>query len=490
MSNVRVRFAPSPTGYMHIGGLRTALYNYLFARQHKGTFVLRIEDTDRTRLVEGAIENLLEAMQWAGISPDEGVLLEDGKVVQQGEYGPYIQSERLPIYQKAVEQLIEQGDAYYCFCSKERLDEVRERQRINGQIPRYDEHCRSLSLEEAKARIAAGEEYVVRMKLPHNQDISFHDLIRGKITINTSDMDDQVLLKSDGFPTYHMAVVVDDHAMKISHIIRGEEWLPSTPKHIILYHMLGYPEPTYVHLPTVLNKERKKLSKRQGDVAVEDFRAKGYLPEGLVNYLALIGWSPEDNRELFTLEELVEHFTLDRVSKTGGIFDLDKLDWVNQHYIKEYSGEKLVDLCAPYLIADGLATEEDLKVRHNWYALLLDTVKESMHILSDVSDRVKVILSKEDLSDEAREVMKGETVPTLLDTLIEKLSACEDFDEAFAKGLLKSVQKETGIKGKNLFMPSRVALTGEMHGPDLSNIIFLLGKEESLHRLEMAKSAL
>ena len=244
----------------------------------------------------------------AGIKYDEGVFVEDGKIVEKGEYGPYIQSKRLDIYKKYVDELIEKGHAYYCFCSKERLDAVREEQKIKGLIPKYDGLCRNISLEEARERISKGEEYVVRLKLPPNYDIKFHDLVRGDIVINTNDIDDQVLLKSDGFPTYHLAVVVDDHLMEISHIVRGEEWLPSTPKHVYLYEAFGWEKPIYVHLPTVLNKDRKKLSKRHGDVSVEDFRDKGYLPEALLNYLALVGWSPEDNQEIFTMDELIESF--------------------------------------------------------------------------------------------------------------------------------------------------------------------------------------
>ena len=319
MSDVRVRFAPSPTGFVHIGSLRTALYNYLFSKHNNGKYILRIEDTDRTRFVEGALENLIDSMEWAGITHDEGVFIENGKVIQKGEYGPYIQSERLDIYKKYLDILLEKGHAYYCFCSKERLDKVREEQKSAGKIPRYDGYCRSLDKKEAETRISNGEEYVIRLKLPESEDIVFNDLVRGKVTINTSDMDDQVLMKSDGFPTYHFAVVVDDHLMKISHIVRGEEWLPSTPKHVFMFNAFGWEAPTYVHLPTVLNKDKKKLSKRQGDVSVTDFKEKGYLPQALNNYLALVGWSPESNEEIFNMDELEKEFSFDRVSKTGGV---------------------------------------------------------------------------------------------------------------------------------------------------------------------------
>jgi nondiscriminating glutamyl-tRNA synthetase len=485
LEQVRVRFAPSPTGYLHIGGLRTALYNYLFARHNNGKFILRIEDTDRTRYVEGAIENLIESLHWAGIEYDEGVFIEDGKIVQKGGYGPYIQSERLDIYKKYVDELIENGHAYYCFCSKERLDKVREEQKVKGLIPKYDGLCRNLSLEEARERIANGEEYVVRLKLPHNKDIKFHDLVRGDITINTEDIDDQVLLKSDGYPTYHMAVVVDDHLMNITHIVRGEEWLPSTPKHVYLYEVFGWEKPTYVHLPTVLNKERKKLSKRHGDVSVEDFREKGYLPEGLINYLALVGWSPEDNEEILSMEELIEKFSFERVSKTGGIFDKDKLDWVNGHHIRNCNLDRLTELSIPYLKEAGLIDDKIIKERYDWIKAMVETVEENLSHLSEIVDKVDVFFNNEvkPENDEALAMLKGEQVPILIDAFKKELNQVEEIDEEFSKGIMKKIQKNTGIKGKNLYMPIRIALTGNNHGPELVNIIYILGKQNILNRI-------
>ncbi|MDO5714652.1 MAG: glutamate--tRNA ligase [Tissierellia bacterium] len=491
MSEVRVRFAPSPTGYLHIGGLRTALYNYLFARKEQGTFVLRIEDTDRTRFVEGAIENLIQSLQWAGVDYDEGVFVEDGEIVQKGEYGPYIQSQRLDIYKKYVDQLIEQGDAYYCFCSKDRLDKVREEQKIKGQIPKYDGLCRGIPIEEAKKRIEEGEEYVVRLKLPHNKDITFHDAVRGNITINTDEIDDQVLMKSDGFPTYHMAVVVDDHLMKITHIVRGEEWLSSTPKHIMLYEAFGWEKPEYVHLPAVLNQDRKKLSKRQGDVSVEDFKERGYLPEGLINYLALVGWSSDDNEEILSMDQLIEKFTFDRVSKAGGIFDKHKLDWVNAHYIKEYPTERLTELAIPYLDKAGLFPASSAKGHMNWLNTLIETVKDSLSRLEEVPDKTAFIFGDLEITeDEALEVLKGEQVPELLDALEEELNSVESIDMEYAKGLMKKIQKKTGIKGKNLYMPTRAAISGNIHGPELQNIIYLLGKKKMLKRIERVREIL
>lgn len=490
MENVRVRFAPSPTGYLHIGGLRTALYNYLFARHNKGKFILRIEDTDRTRYVEGAIENLVDSLKWAGIEIDEGVDVIDGNIIQKGDNGPYIQSERLDIYRKYVDELIEKGYAYYCFCSKERLDKVREEQKIKGLIPRYDGFCRNLDIKEAKERIANGEKYVVRLKLPHDKDIHFHDLVRGDITINTSDLDDQVLLKSDGFPTYHLAVVVDDHLMNITHVVRGEEWLPSAPKHVYLYEAFGWEKPTYVHLPTVLNKDRKKLSKRQGDVSVEDFRASGYLPDGLINYLALIGWSPEGTEEILSMEEMIEQFSFDRVSKTGGIFDKDKLDWVNGHYIRSSSAENIANMAVPYLIEAGLITDSDVSERYNWIVAMVSTVQESISTLKDVVDKVQIFFGDEvELeNEEVLEVLKGEQVPELFNALRAELDEVTEIDEEFAKGLMKRIQKKTGIKGKNLYMPVRSALTGNLHGPELVNIIFVLGKQNILNRIQYVEN--
>ena len=484
MTEVRLRFAPSPTGYLHIGGLRTALYNYLFAKANQGKMVLRIEDTDRTRFVEGAIEGLIQSLKWAGIDYDEGVFMENGKVVEKGDYGPYIQSERLDIYQKYVDQLLEDGHAYYCFCSKDRLDHLREEQKIKGQIPRYDGLCRSVPLEEARERIAKGEKAVVRLKLPENIDIKFHDAVRGDITINTNEMDDQVLMKSDGFPTYHMAVVVDDHLMKITHIVRGEEWLPSTPKHIYLYDCLGWEKPQYVHLPGVLNSDHKKLSKRQGDVSVEDFKNRGYLPEGLIHYLALVGWSPKDNEEILSMKDLIDQFSFDRVSKAGGVFDKNKLDWVNAHYIKELPIDDLVDLSIPELVKAGLISQDFAQGHRDWLKLLLETVRESLSRIEEVPEKTAFLFGDLEVTEEeAKDQLASDQIKDLLGALKEELEAVDQVDEEFAKTVMKRIQKKTGIKGKGLYMPTRAAITGNVHGPELSNIMELLGKDKMLERI-------
>ena len=485
MTEVRLRFAPSPTGYLHIGGLRTALYNYLFAKANHGKMVLRIEDTDRTRFVEGAIEGLIQSLKWAGIDYDEGVFMEDGKIVERGDYGPYIQSERLDIYQKYVDQLLEEGHAYYCFCSKDRLDHLREEQKIKGQIPRYDGLCRSVPLDEARERIAKGEKAVVRLKLPENMDIKFHDAVRGDITINTNEMDDQVLMKSDGFPTYHMAVVVDDHLMKITHIVRGEEWLPSTPKHIYLYDCFGWEKPQYVHLPGVLNADHKKLSKRQGDVSVEDFKNRGYLPEGLINYLALVGWSPKDNEEILSMKDLIDQFSFDRVSKAGGVFDKNKLDWVNAHYIKELSIDQLVDLALPKLVKAGLISQDFAQGHRDWLKLLLETVRESLSRIEEVPEKTAFLFGNLEVTEEeAKDQLASDQIKDLLGALKEELDSVDQVDQEFAKTVMKRIQKKTGIKGKGLYMPTRAALTGNVHGPELSNIMELLGKEKILERIK------
>ena len=481
---VRLRFAPSPTGYLHIGGLRTALYNYLYAKQNGGKFLLRIEDTDRTRYVEGAIENLIHELKWAGVEADEGVCLdENGKITEVGECGPYIQSERVEkgIYNKYAEELIEKGYAYYCFCSKERLDDVKNQQKADGKIPRYDGLCRGVSIEDAKKRIANGESYVIRLKLPENRDIVFEDVIKGRITINTNDMDDQVLIKADGFPTYHFAVVVDDHLMGITHIVRGDEWISSTPKHIYLYEALGFEKPIFVHLPTVLNKSGKKLSKRNDDASVEDFRLKGYLPEALINYLALVGWSPESNEEILSLDEMVKQFSFDRVSKSGGVFDVDKLDWVNAQYIRKMEVSELAKLVKPYLVKAGFIKEDICEKR---LELITKTFQESISRLPEIIEQSRFLFEDVTVEPEALKMRNVEHIEILKEKMKEELSQIEEMDEETAKGFMKKVQKASGFKGKDLYMPVRALLTGQVHGPELSNILEILGKEEILRRLK------
>lgn len=490
--HVRVRFAPSPTGFVHIGSLRTALYNYLFAKKNNGDYILRIEDTDQSRYVEGAVENMLNILEWSGIKHNEGVMIEDGKVVQTGDCGPYIQSERLHIYKQYIEELLEKRHAYYCFCSKERLDAVREQQAENGETPKYDGHCRNISLDEARKRAEAGEPCVIRLRLPENRDIVFEDVVRGIVTVNTNDLDDQVLIKTDGFPTYHFAVVVDDYLMGITHVIRGEEWVISTPKHVYLYEAFGWKAPLFVHLPNILNRERKKLSKRQGDVAAADFKNKGYLPEGLVNYLALVGWSPEDEQELFKMEELIDSFSLERVSKSGGIFDTDKLNWVNSHFIKEYDLDVLTQLAIPFLIEAEYITEQEANEKYEWLKDIMSILRDRLSYLKEISKEADIFFNDiiKPENEEAEEVLKLAHIHELMNIFGEKVKNADAIGQDFGKIVFKEIQKETGYKGKDLYMPIRVILTGEVHGPDMGMTLKVLGKDKILSRIQYVRENL
>lgn len=483
----RVRFAPSPTGYVHIGGLRTALYNYLYAKKHEGTYLVRIEDTDQTRLVEDAIEGMIKAMDWAGVHHMEGPFIgSDGHIEQRGDFGPYIQSERLEIYKKYADELVEKDKAYYCFCSKERLDAVREAQKENGQTPKYDGCCRSLSTEEVEKRIANGESHVLRLKLPENHVIEFEDAIKGKIEVNTNDMDDQVLMKADGFPTYHMAVVVDDHLMGITHVVRGDEWLISTPKHIFTYEAFGWEAPAFVHLPVILGQSKKKLSKREGDVAVEDFRRKGYLPEALINYIALVGWSPEDGSEIMDMETLIDKFSFERVSKSSGVFDVDKLNFINNHYIKNYDLDQLTHLCKVYFIESGFIAENEFEAKFEWLKKVVSVLRDRLNRLDEITAYFDLFTNHtfalED--EEAKAMIEMEHVKDMLGVFSKTIKEFPQITAADVKVALKSVQKETGHKGKNLFMPVRVAITGQVHGPDIAEVIEILGLDATLQRIE------
>lgn len=488
-----VRFAPSPTGFVHIGSLRTALYNYLYAKKTGGRYLLRVEDTDQTRLVDGALEGMLNAMAWAGINHTEGVMIDENqKVYEKGENGPYIQSHRLEIYKNYIKQLLDSGHAYYCFCSRERLDKLRADQKAQGHTAKYDGHCRSLTKEEIDENLKNKVPYVIRLKLPENYDITFKDVVRGQVTVNTNDIDDQVLMKTDGFPTYHMAVIVDDHLMEVTHVIRGEEWLPSTPKHVYLYEAFGWDAPTFVHLPNILNQDRKKLSKRQGDVAVEDFRKKGYLKEALINYVALLGWAPDDNQEIFSMEELENAFNLEKVSKSGGVFDVAKLNWMNNQYIKSHDLDELTDLCIPFVLAAGLMTKEEATEKRDWIRLAVETVRESMDYLLMFPEKIQLLLNDEigEIEPDALEFMKLDHMKELSELLEAKLEVISNVTEEFVGSMFKEIQKENGIKGKNLFMGTRVLLTGQMHGPDIKKSLTLLGKEKLILRIKESRKYL
>jgi nondiscriminating glutamyl-tRNA synthetase len=490
--DIRLRFAPSPTGYVHIGSLRTALYNYLYAKANNGKFILRIEDTDRTRLVEGAIENLLHSLEWAGLQHDEGVFMENGKIIQKGDCGPYIQSERLDIYKEYIQTLIDKGYAYYCFCSKERLEEVREKQKSEGKTPMYDRSCMNLPFYEVQKKIADGEEYVIRLKVPENKEIKFKDAVRGEISIHSSEIDDQVLIKSDGFPTYHFAVVIDDYLMKITHVVRGEEWLTSTPKQAVLYEYYGWKIPEFVHLPTVLNKDKKKLSKRQGDVSVSDFINKGYLPEALINYLALVGWSPKENKEIFSIEELVKEFSFDRVSSTGGVFDIEKLNWINSHYIKKREAESLYEIALPHIINSGFLEKDELVFKKEWIVSIIDVLKEKLNNVSEITNHMNIFFGEEVAfeTEEVVDILQQDHVMRLLNAFKAKINDTEEINEEFTSTIMGDLKNDTGAKGKGLFMPLRAAVTGQLHGPDLGKIFIILGKDLILRRLDYVMNAL
>lgn len=482
---IRVRFAPSPTGNVHVGSLRTALYNYIFAKKMNGKFLLRLEDTDQKRYEKDAVENLLSALNITGLSPDEGLVLRDNKITQEGPFGSYIQSERLNIYSRYIKKLLENDQAYYCFCSKERLDHLRSEQKKMGETPKYDGNCRNLTKAEIDQKIKSKESYTIRLKLPFNHIIEFDDLVRGRISVNTNDLDDQVLIKADGFPTYHFAVVIDDHLMEITHIIRGEEWLASTPKHVYLYDCFNWEKPFFVHLPNILNDDHKKLSKRQGDVSVGDFLKKGYLPEALINFLALLGWSPKDDQELFSLEELVKNFDFERINKSGAVFDRNKLNWMNAHYIKELPIEKLIDKIKPYL-GDYIETCE-ISDNDDWLSKVSELLRDRIDYFAQAPEILKHILDNPFNINDEEGLLEEESARRLFLALRKKVVDAELLDQMRAKAILKEIQKEEKIKGKSLYMPTRLLITGEMHGPDLTIIMDLLGKEEVLKRLDSAK---
>lgn len=511
---IRTRFAPSPTGYLHVGGLRTALYSYLFARKNKGEFFLRIEDTDQKRYVEGAVENLLKTLDWVGLNHDDK---------------PVVQSERTETYREHVAILLKSGTAYHCFCTAERLEEMREKQTKAKQAPMYDRHCLKLSPTEIDTKISEKTPFVIRQKIPHDQKLSFKDHVRGIVTFDGNTIDDQVLMKSDNFPTYHLANVVDDHFMEITHVIRGEEWLPSTPKHILLYENFGWKPPEYSHLPLLLNADKTKLSKRQGDVSVEDYINKGYSREAIINFIAMLGWHPGggEEQELFSIEELIEKFSLEQIHKAGAVFDIEKLNWFNFQWNKkkyleklthlakavdsdcvialnekketifkfpnaekekmftEIRGETLYEMTKQYLPTEWSEQGEKLKKA-------LITIEEK--ILKNASDsalNLKFYFETSTLNTALlfNEKMKVDetTAPTALEKSHAALTKLQNFDSMEEiKTCLIQVVSDLGYKNGQVFWPVRVALTNEQFTPGVFEIIWTLGKAESLERLEKA----
>ena len=482
MNKIRVRFAPSPTGYLHIGGLRSALYNFLFAKKEQGDFLLRIEDTDQKRFVEGAEENLLKTLEWAGINWD------NKKIVKQ--------SERLEIYKKYANQLVKDGHAYYCFCTAERLEEMRAKQTAQKKPPLYDRHCQNLSEEEIKKNLENKIPFVIRMKIPRDETIEFEDLIRGKVQFKTDLIDDQVILKSDGFPTYHLASVVDDHEMEISHVIRGEEWLSSTPKHILLYRFLGWKAPKFAHLPLLLNSDKSKLSKRQGDVAVEDYIEKGYLKEALVNFVVFLGWNPGggETKEIFTVNELIEKFDLSHIHKAGAVCDLKKLDWINSQWIKKIDSNDLYERALPYYekfletfpspLTPLPKGEEESK---NFLKKVLFIERERLEKLSEVGESNKFFFQDINYDEELLrwKDMGDEKLKESLDKAVDILEGISEKDW-FLDNLEKILMEAAGDKRGEFLWPLRVALSGEQKSPSPFECAWVLGKEESLKRVNKA----
>jgi len=469
---IKVRFAPSPTGDPHVGGIRTALFNWLLARKHKGKFILRIEDTDRERYQPESVERIEESLKWLGLNWDEG---------------PYFQSERITLYQKAAEELVEKGRAYYCFCRKERLEKLRIQQAENNQPPKYDKHCRYLPKEEVEKRIKAGEPHVIRLDIPEEGTTEFNDLIRGKISFENKVLDDTILLKSDGYPTYHLANVVDDHAMGITHVIRAEEWLPSTPKHIILYQALGYTPPKFAHLPLILGRDKKKLSKRHGSVSILKYREEGYLPEAVINFLAFLGWNPKTEKEFFTREELIKAFSLAGVNKAGAIFNLDKLNWLNGLYIRKLDLEKLVSLGIPYLKEEyrKIAAEKKINLKKLWQMSQerINTLKEINHLCDFVFEPIEYL-------PEILIPAKGSKKATqenlnLVKNKLESIAAEDFYSEKLRNIFMEFIQKR-GLKTGELLWPFRVALSGKRASPDVFDIAELFGKEKTLEKIKLA----
>ncbi|HRR97937.1 MAG TPA: glutamate--tRNA ligase [Candidatus Syntrophosphaera sp.] len=469
---VRVRFAPSPTGYLHIGGLRTALYNYLFARHTGGTFILRIEDTDRTRIVPDAMENLIHTLQKLDITFDEGPII-------GGNYGPYIQSERLDLYRKEAQKLLDAGFAYRCFCTPETLAQMRAEQQAKGEFVKYDRRCLNLTPAEIEAKLAKGEPYVLRLKMPETRTFRFNDIIRGEVEMDSAQSDDQVLIKSDGYPTYHLASVVDDHYMDISYVIRGEEWLSSMPKHLWLYECFGWTPPQWVHLPLILNPDRTKLSKRMNDVAVEDYLERGYLKEAIINFVALLGWHSADNREIFSLEELCQEFTLERVNKSGAIFDLNKLNWMNGWYLRNLPLDTIVERSKPYFEKEHLAIPDSDKLTK-----IVATARERCTLLSDLVQYSKMFLCPQPLSTESLDFLKKEDSRKVLSWFQSHLPSGGDIDAEQLNQLVQQGIKDLGFKGKAFYKPLYLALLHQDHGPELPAIFSILGLKEVHHRIQ------
>lgn len=472
---IRTRFAPSPTGYMHIGNLRTALYEYLIAKSEGGKFILRIEDTDQERQVEGATEIIYNTLKMTGLHHDEGPDV-------GGPFGPYIQSERMGMYMEYAKELVEKGQAYYCFCTKERLEGLKESNAEGAAFAKYDRHCLSLSKEDVQAKLEAGEPFVIRQKMPDTGTTTFVDVVYGEITVENTELDDQILMKADGFPTYNFANVVDDHLMEITHVVRGSEYLSSTPKYSLLYQAFGWECPVYVHLPAVMRDAQHKLSKRHGDKSFEDLVREGYLVDAIMNYIALLGWSPSDNTEIFSLEELTEKFHIDGLSKSPSIFDIKKLTWMNGEYMKAMDEDKFFVLAEPKLKEALGETTLDLKK-------IATLLKKRLETLNDIPALVQFFKELPEYGTELYTHKKMKTddaiALTSLVAVLPRLEAISDWNETTVHDTLLALVAEMGIKNGQLLWPVRTALSGEPTSPGgATELAVILGKEESISRIK------
>ena len=465
--SISVRFAPSPTGNLHVGGLRTALYNYLYAKGQNGRIVLRIEDTDQSRKVDGAVKKLMSAFDIMTLEFDESPK-------HEGDCGPYFQSQRLDIYKKYIEQLVDKGLAYPCFCSSDRLNALRKKNQKLKLATQYDRHCLSLTKDQIREKGSTAS-HVIRLKVPHSKPIIFNDIIRNKITFNAEEIDDQILLKSDGFPTYHLASVIDDYHMGITHVIRGEEWLSSTPKHILLYNAFGWDIPKFAHVPLLLNPDKSKLSKRQGDVAVEDYLKKGTLPEALINFVALLGWNPGDNREIFSLDELISEFSLERIHMSGAIFNQEKLSWMNSQYLKNLPLQEVIEYAKPFITLD-ISTDDEK------FNQVIDFARNRISYLTELDDEIKYFYAHNLNEHSDRNILNNSASQLLFKFWVNELSKRDKWTPVLFKDLISKTNDELNIKGKDLFFPIRLAIYGECKGPDIPTIYNILGHNEFIAR--------
>jgi nondiscriminating glutamyl-tRNA synthetase len=477
---IRVRYAPSPTGHLHIGNARTALFNYLFARNKGGKFIIRIEDTDKKRNIEGGEESQLKYLKWLGIDWDESTDV-------GGEYGPYRQSERNDIYKKYYEELLEKGLAYKCYCTEEELEAEREAQIARNETPMYSGKCRHLTEEEREKLEKEGRKPSIRFKVPEGKIYSFDDMVKGHVSFESDGIGDYVIVKKDGTPTYNFAVAIDDYLMKISHVLRGDDHISNTPKQLMIFEAFGWEPPVYGHMTLIVNENRKKLSKRDESIIqfIEQYEELGYLPEALFNFIALLGWSPSGEEEIFSKEEFIEIFDASRLSKSPALFDKQKLTWMNNQYMKKQDLDRVVELSLPHLIKAGRLPENMSDEKREWARELIALHHEKMSYGAEIVPLTELFFKDEvQYEEEAKAVLSEEQVPEVLKAFSEEIDKLEEFKADQIKAAMKAVQKATGQKGKKLFMPIRAAVTGQTHGPDLPKAIELLGKEKIQARLQ------